>query len=464
MQTATPAAELSRPAVPAARTASGASVAAFRIAFGLLVFLSSIRFLLNGWINTLYLDPSHHLTYRWFGWVAPGPPWLLHVELVALALSGLCIAAGLRHRISCVVFLVLFGHTELIDASLYLNHYWFLTLTGVLLLLLPVNHQWSWDARSGRVDRSDQVPLAVVWILRAHVGSVYAFAGLAKINADWLLRAEPLRLWFADRADTPMIGPLLAIPAVAWMASWSAAALDLSAAALLSHTSTRRFAYAALVIFHTVTGLLFQIGVFPLVMVMAGTIFFRPTWPLELRSRFTTVPPPAFRASAVRPPIRPVARVAIAALAVMQIVLPLRHYAIDSNVRWSEEGYLLAWRVMLTEKAGHLEFEVTDAATNQRWTVAPTHVLTDWQASAAATRPDLIKATADLLERELEAGGSGPVEIRAHAWISMNGREAVRLLDPTINLVAYDRGAMPTGWILPAPWNRDDQSSGGQDP
>ena len=131
--------------------------------------------------------------------------------------------------------------------------------------------------------------------------------------------------------------------------------------------------------------------------------------------------------------------------------MPLRHFTIDSNVRWSEEGYLLAWRVMLTEKAGHLEFEIHDPNTGDTWIVGPDAVLTDWQAAAAATRPDLIKATADLLAADVTAGGADPVEIRAHAWVSMNGRPAARLIDPRIDLHAHDRGALPDDWILPMP-------------
>ena len=39
---------------------------------------------------------------------------------------------------------------------------------------------------------------------------VYVFAGLAKLNADWLLDAQPLRIWLAARSDLPIVGPLLA--------------------------------------------------------------------------------------------------------------------------------------------------------------------------------------------------------------------------------------------------------------
>ena len=51
-----------------------------------------------------------------------------------LALTGLGIAVGLAHPRCAVVFTIGFAYTELIEASLYLNHYWFVTLAGVLLV------------------------------------------------------------------------------------------------------------------------------------------------------------------------------------------------------------------------------------------------------------------------------------------------------------------------------------------
>lgn len=448
MQTATRAPD-QRSAAPT--TVPAASVAAFRIGFGLLISIAAIRFLANGWVQTLYAEPAHHLRYRSFEWVPIGPAWFLSIELVIIAASGVCIALGYRHRLATGVFLALFIHTELIDAALYLNHYWFLTSTGALLLMLPVHHHWSLDARSGRVIASDRVDRRALWILRVQVGVVYTYAGLAKLNSDWLVRAEPLQLWFADRADVPVLGPFLAIPATAWLASWAAAALDLFAVAFLSNRRTRAVGYTILVCFHVVTGLLFQIGVFPLVMLVAATLFFEPDWPTGIRRRATSVADPPLQSGVGAPGLRPTVALCLLAFAALQVVLPLRHFVIDSNVRWSEEGYLLAWRVMLTEKAGHLEFEIHDPDTGDTWTVGPDAVLTDWQAAAAATRPDLIKATADLLGAELEANGLEPLEIRAHAWVSMNGRPAARLIDPRIDLLAHDRGALPRGWILPMP-------------
>lgn len=48
-----------------------APLATFRIAFGLLMFFSMLRFLWRGWVNTVYVTPEFHFTYMGFDWVQP---------------------------------------------------------------------------------------------------------------------------------------------------------------------------------------------------------------------------------------------------------------------------------------------------------------------------------------------------------------------------------------------------------
>lgn len=446
-----------RLAAAAKRPVAADSVAAFRIAYGLLVAYGSIRFLAKGWVGALYLEPANHLTYPGFEWVRPlAAPWM-HLHMVALAVLGLCIAIGYRHRLAAGLFVVGFTYTELIEASLYLNHYWFVTLAGLLLWLLPVECRWSLDAALGRVAAAPVVPAGAVWALRAQVAVVYGFAGLAKLNPDWLFEAQPLRLWLADRTHLPLIGPLLDEPAVAYLASWWGVFFDCTVVGWLLWRRSRPWAYAALVVFHLATAALFQIGIFPWVMILAALVFFAPDWPRRL-AQAARVAQTARTARSVsgsfgreEEPVPAVGRVRLALLgllAVVQLVLPLRHYAIDGNVRWTEEGYYLAWRVMLTEKAGHVEYAVTDPSTGNTWTAAPSLVLTDWQAAHAATRPDMVHATARLIADHYRRQGVADPEVRADAWVTMNGRPAHRLIDPDVDLAAHPRTNLPSDWIL----------------
>ena len=406
------------------------SVAAFRVGYGLLATVGALRFLAKGWVDTLYLGPENHLRYAGFGWVEPLPPGWMHLHLVGLAVLGLCIAVGYRSRMAAALYVVGFGYTELIDATLYLNHYWFVTLSGVLIVILPVHGRFSVDVKSGRRPEVGWVPAWVSWSIRGQLAVVYLFAGIAKLNADWLFEAQPMALWLADRTHLPLVGSLLGTAAVAYAASWFGALFDLTIVFWLSRARTRRYAYAVVIGFHLTTGWLFAIGIFPWVMIVATLVFFPPDWPQRFGVK------PTRHGNHARTPFSWVLLIA----AMVQIVLPLRHYAEPGNVRWNEDGYYLSWRVMLTEKAGHGTFLVTDPDTATTWEVGPELVLADWQATPALVRPDLILATALLIE-EYYGDEFGDLEIRADVRVSMNGRAAVPMIDPTVDLTSLDRGS-----------------------
>jgi vitamin K-dependent gamma-carboxylase len=415
----------------------GWSVAAFRIAFGLLVSYSSVRFLARGWVERLYLAPANHLTYAGFDWVRPLPAPLMYSVVVALAVLGLCIAAGFRTRVAAALFAIGFAYTELIEASLYLNHYWFVTLAALWLVAIPASGCASVDRGPGTV------PAWAVWALRGQLAVVYVFAGIAKLNADWLWHATPMRLWLPDRANQiPVAGALLEQASVAFAMSWAGALFDLTIVGWLLWRRSRPYAYAAVVAFHLATLALFQIGVFGWVMIALTPVFFGPSWPARLLGRFSRLAVPA---ASIRPALRPATAVALAAVAALQITVPLRHLAHPGDVRWTEEGYYLSWRVVLTEKAGWLEFWVTDPATAETWVVQPTLVLEDWQARQAAIRPDLALTAAHLVARHYREVDR-EVEVRADSWVSFNGRPRQRLLDPAVDLAAQDRGTAPFGF------------------
>ncbi|MCU1361603.1 MAG: Vitamin K-dependent gamma-carboxylase [Ilumatobacteraceae bacterium] len=420
-----------------------ASTAVFRISFGLLVTASMVRFVAKGWVARLYLEPAHHLTYARFEWVRPLPAVAMYSLMVLLALTGIGIAAGWRTRLCAAIFTIGFAYTELIEASLYLNHYWFVTLTGFLLIVLPTSSFWSVDARRGRVQRSATVPALVVWTLRAQIGVVYVFAGLAKINTDWLVHGQPLHMWLADRSDLPLLGPLLVLPGVALAASWFGLLFDTTIVVWLSWRRSRPIAYMVVVAFHVATAVLFRIGMFPWVMMLATPVFFDPRWPLRLLPPLTGRLPlqssTGHRHPDAMPTIGRAVRCVLMGLAVVQIALPLRHYVEPGDVRFTEEGYYLSWRVMLTEKAGLLDFVVTDPTTGDTWIVPPTIVLTDWQATQAAIRPDLLLAAAHLVDDHYREQLGHDVQVRARSYVSINGHAPQPLADPSIDLSAVSR-------------------------
>ena len=431
---------------------SAASVAAFRVAFGLLGIAAVYRFAAKGWISDLYVEPAHHFTYSGFWWVQPWPGWGMYAHFALLGLASLGVALGYRYRLSIIAFFLLFTYVELIDKTTYLNHYYWISLASLLMVFLPLHRTASLDAWRNPSLRSETAASWVVWVLRAQVGVVYLFGGIAKLNADWLFSAQPMRIWLYNNGDLFLVGPLLREAWVAYSMSWAGAAFDLTIVGWLLWRRSRPAAFVVLVLFHVMTWILFPIGMFPWLMIAGATVFFPSDWPHQVISKLRRRPRAA--ASQARPsPLEPswTSRawlVGLLLFAFVQVAMPLRHWAYPGNVRWNEDGYRFSWRIMLTEKTGLVRFRVTDTVTGEQWLEYPEEYLTPLQYERMAYQPDMILATAHIIAQDASSRGRS-VQVRADAFVTMNGRPAARFVDPEVDLASVKPGLQPKSWVLP---------------
>ena len=448
----------------ALRPVSGGSAAAFRVIFGLVGLIAVVRLFAHGWIGELYVEPEYHFSYPGFGWVKPWPGWGMYLHFAALCALSVCVALGYRYRLCAALFFVGFSYAELIDRTVYLNHHYWIALAALLLVFLPLNRVASVDAWRNPTIRADSLPSWVVWALRAQVGVVYVFAGMAKLNPDWLFRAQPMRIWLYQHGDTPIVGSLLQEVWVAYAMSWAGAAFDLTIVGWLLWRRTRLWAYLALVGFHVATWILFpRLGIFPWMMIGASLVFFDPDWPRQLASKVmgrwklwespSPRPSPIEGEGANQPSglswgTRAVL-IGLGVFALFQVLMPLRHFAYPNNVRWSEEGYLFSWRVMLTEKVGFVQYRVRDAEMGRAWLVSPDEYLTPLQVERMAIQPDLILQTARFIAEDFAERGFPGVTVKADAFVSWNGRANARLIDADVDLARVESDLGAKDWILP---------------
>lgn len=418
-----------------------AGLGAFRLLFGLLMTAAVIRTAWLDWIEALYIDPVFHFTYPGFAWVQPLPgPWM-YLVFAAMGTSALALGLGIHARPAAAAFFALFTYVELCDVAPYLNHHYLVSLLALLLAVLPS------DAAFALRGTPRRVPLGAYTLLRAQIGLVYVFAGIAKLDADWLLRAEPLATWLQGYAHVPLIGAALAAPATAFVMSWGGALFDLLVPFFLLWRRTRPVAYAVLVGFHVAVGLLFPIGMFPWLMIACATVFFAPDWPRRVPGRMRVA------ATTPRTPALPVPRLAVVLGGLwlaLQIALPLRHLAYPGDVNWTEQGFRFSWRVMLIEKTGMLEYRVVDAQ-GVETRVVPRDGLTELQRRQLATQPDLIAQYARHLAMQRGPG----TRVYADAWASLNARPSQRLIDPDIDLAQAPVWPAPASYILAHPHDED---------
>ncbi|MCB9597331.1 MAG: HTTM domain-containing protein [Sandaracinaceae bacterium] len=430
----------------------GASLAAFRILFGVVMLGSIGRYFAYGWIDRFYVRPRMHFTYWGFDWVQPLPQPGMTVLFAALAVCAALIALGLFYRFATVAFFVGFTYVHLLDVSNYLNHYYLVSLLSLLLCVLPLHKQWSLDARLRPSLRATTLPAWMLYLVRFQIGLVYVFAGLAKLGPDWLLHGQPLGIWLHSRTDTPLIGPWLDEPMVALAMSWAGFLYDTTIVFWLSWRRSRPYAYVVVLAFHFMTNVFFQIGIFPVVMTVAALVFFEPDWPRWLVAKLRRVElAPASPSPAGRWRIGRAGMAVLAAWALFHVLAPLRSHLYGGDVLWHEQGMRWSWRVMVREKNGDVAYRVRVNGETRERVFAPNDYLTREQEIEFASQPDLVLQLAHHIVRDLEARGCHDVQIRADAWVSLNGRPSARMIDPTVDLAQVDDGVAPASWILPVP-------------
>jgi vitamin K-dependent gamma-carboxylase len=133
----------------------------------------------------------------------------------------------------------------------------------------------------------------------------------------------------------------------------------------------------------------------------------------------------------------------LAAWVLIQLVVPLRHHAVEGSPNWTEQGHRFSWHMKLRSKQGTATFIVSDG--HQTWRVDPADHLSSQQIARLAGHPDRLVQFSRYLS-DLHDGA----EVRAETAVSLNGRRRAPIVDPDVDLssvrVVWWRSA---DWILP---------------
>ena len=432
----------------------------FRIIFGTMVFFSTLRFILKGWVTDLYVTPKYYFTYYGFDWVRPLSEIGMYAVFTLMLFASLGIILGFYYRLSAVLFFMLFTYVELLDKTNYLNHYYFVSLVSFLLILVPAGKYFALDVYFKKTNLVSSVPRWTVDIFKFQIGAVYFFAGVAKLNYHWLIEAQPLANWLKHQADMPLIGSFFKYKLTAYLFAWGGAIYDLSIPFILLSKKWRIYGYFLVIIFHILTAIMFPIGVFPYIMIGSTLIFFSVKFHqqgINLLSKFLNAPKNNYISSKTWRPFKPITSLIIL-FVVVQVFVPFRYSLYPGNLFWTEQGYRFSWRVMLIEKAGYAEFYIQDKNTKGRLVVDNSKYLTAQQEKMMATQPDMILQYAHFLRDNFtdsswqEQNNTIRIEnpiITVNSQVSLFNKGSIPFIDPTINLAEKKRGWHTKRWILP---------------
>ena len=429
-----------------------------------MMFASTLRFILKGWINDFYVTPKYYFTYYGFDWVKPLEENSMYILFGILLLSSLLIAFGLFYRISIVLFFFVFTYIELIDKTNYLNHYYFISLMSFILIFLPLNRHFSLDVYFRICKNKTKVPSWTINFIKLQIAFVYIFAGISKLNYDWLIEAQPLINWLKHQSDFPIIGSLLLNDITAYLFSWGGAIFDLFIVFILLSKRWRIYGYILVVIFHIMTSLMFPIGVFPLVMIGSTLIFFSENFHIKIISFISifTLKLNDLKTENtynLKSSFKPFYKLLFVSFFILQLVLPLRYLLYPGKLFWTEQGYRFSWRVMLIEKAGYAQFYIHEPIKDRKMLVENRNYLTPQQEKMMATQPDMILQFAHHISKTFKDSiinerngeiinlGKSP-KVTADIKVSLFNKGSRSFIDNRINLTDEKRGFSNKSWIL----------------
>ena len=367
-------------------------------------------------------------------------------------------ALGYKYKLSSIVLFLSFTYIELMDKTTYLNHYYLISILAFMLIFLPAANYFSIDSLRNNKDKL--IPRWSVDSIKVMLCIVYFYAGFAKINSDWLIDAQPLKIWLQGSYDIPLIGELLQKKWVHYIMSWGGMLYDCLIPFLLFIKRTRWFAFFLVVIFHVLTKVLFPaIGMFPYIMIVSCFIFFDYSYHDQIilflrRLVNKTRLYKDLKEKVEKPKILNHSRNSlylIAGFLLLQILIPLRYKLYPGELFWTEQGYRFSWRVMLVEKRGHTDFRIINSDSNQEFYVNNEDFLTPFQEKQMSFQPDFIVEFAQFLGDYYTEKGMNNVEVYVDAFATLNGRKSERLINPKINLYGIKNSILHKEWINPYP-------------
>lgn len=436
-----------------------APLAVFRITFGVLMLASIIRFIAKGWVYSMYIKPKLFFSYYGFEWVRPFGETGMYAVFVIMAIAALFIILGLFYRFSIILFFLTFTYVELIDKTNYLNHYYFISIMSLLMIFLPAHRYFSLDVWRNKTIQATQIPNYFLLIVKFQVFVVYFFAGVAKLNYDWLFNAMPLKIWLPAHSEMPVIGSYLTKEWVAYFFSWFGCIYDLAIPFFLFIPRFIKPAYFFVVVFHLATSLFFNIGMFPYVMICLTTIFFSENFHIQLIEKLKRIF--KLKTSITESTLyKPNALFVKALTGLMllhfsiQLILPFRYLLYDGELFWTEQGFRFSWRVMLIEKAGTAFFYIRDKKTGKEMEVSNSEYLTQMQEKMMATQPDMLINYAHFLKQEFEKKGFKDPEVLAESYVTLNGKTSRLMVDKNTVLSEEEDNLKPKKWIIPMSNNK----------
>ena len=410
--------------------------------FGAVMVGWALNMLLNGTLSELFTSGNFVFHYKGFAWIEPPGTTSLYLVFMLIALSALLLGAGLFFKISTLVFILAFGYITLIDKSNYLSYYYFVIIMALMLLVSPAHRLFSLDLIRKPSIRVDFIPTWFMLAMKIQVVLVFFFAGMGKLNYDWLFEGRPLSLWLMEafRNWGLYIDLTGSFKWLAILLSWLLILSDFIFPHFLFDKKTATGTFLLFLCLQVISLVLFPVGFFPVLFCVSCLIFLPPAGIHEFISRISYFLYDVFqfKGDVFKPGggymleyrNKRLMIVLISVFLGFQLSWPVVAYMKWGALKWADTIFHFSWNMELYEKSGSVTFWKIDTVSGRESKIHLDTYLTQHQQKFMAQDPRMILQFANYLKAILP----GQVEIRADLSLSMNGREPFVVVEKSKDL------------------------------
>ncbi|MDT0539061.1 MULTISPECIES: HTTM domain-containing protein [Croceitalea] len=416
----------------------------FRVFYGILVCAECFGAVATGWVRRTLVEPKFTFNFIGFEWLQPLPGNGMYIYFLVMGVLGVLITIGYKYRFSAFAFAFMWSGVYLMQKTSYNNHYYLLMLLAFIMGLFPANKSLSVDAYLKPELKRNSMYNYFRWIIIAQLFIVYTYASIAKLYGDWL-DFSIIDILMRSKKDYFLIGELLQEKWVHKIVGFFGILFDLLVVPALLWKPTRKVAFVLSIFFHLFNSFVFQIGIFPYLSLAFCVFFFEPK---TIRNIFLRTKTTITVEENTTPKHQQLITILLGVYFIIQILLPLRHYAFKGDVLWTEEGHRLSWRMMLRSRSGTSHFQVINKTTNDTIRIKLKDYLTKKQQRKVGCYPDFTWQFAQRLKTEYQQKGED-ISIFVRSKVQVNKGKLQPLIDPEVDLATAEwKHFSHNDWIL----------------
>ncbi|MDX1461756.1 MAG: HTTM domain-containing protein [Marinirhabdus sp.] len=419
----------------------------WRVVFGALIAIEGFGAVATGWVRRTLVEPDFTFNFIGFDFLQPLPGDGMYYYFILMGIFGLLVMVGYKYRFSMACYALMWTCVYLMQKSSYNNHYYLMMLLCWMMVFLPAHRWLSVDAWRNPSIKSPSTPRWVYLVVILQVWIVYTYASVAKWYPDWL-DATVTAYLMRGKSDYALIGGFLQLEWVHWCIAYVGILFDLLIVPLLLYKRTRFLGFAISIFFHLFNSIVFQIGIFPYMSMAFALFFFTP----ESLKRWFLPKKKIYRLGEIKVPnYKPLLITVFSIYFIVQIVLPLRHWAFQDDVLWTEEGHRLSWRMMLRSKGSRLVVYTQEKGSVEKKPYNWRKMLSAKQQRAAKSKPDMLWRLAKEIKKAEDKEGRD-VLVYMDVKLKINGGEYHQFIKPDFAISEVEWHPLKHHeWLEPSP-------------